>query len=194
MKSVSEKVAPAKRRPAVEIEEVPDEGDSSYEKPRNSQNVLEAADGSDDEFGAPLPEVISFDTDTDEEVSPKIVENDEEDDEADLSMYLYSVGSLVDFKFFSARMSKMQWVRTLPYFCTISHRCNDVVLHPQHKLEYFRNAGWEQEWINGAEKIVRAEYKRSYKYAEHLQAALKPAQVRRYLYFNPIPYFDKLYS
>ena len=114
-KSVPEKVAPAKRRPAVKIEEVPDEGDNSYEKPRNSRNILEAADGSDDEFGAPLSEVISFDTDTDEEVSPKIVEDDEEDDEAELSMYLYSVRSLVDFKFFSARMSK-KWTSPVYVF------------------------------------------------------------------------------
>lgn len=36
------------------------------------------------------------------------------------------------------------------------------VLHPRHKLEYFKNAGWEAEWISTAEKIVRDEYERSY--------------------------------
>ena len=36
------------------------------------------------------------------------------------------------------------------------------MLHPRHKLEYFKNAGWEDEWINTAERIVRNEYERSY--------------------------------
>jgi hypothetical protein len=52
------------------------------------------------------------------------------------------------------------------------------VLHPQHKLEYFKNAGWEQAWIEEAEAIVRAEFERSYKYAEHLQPLPKPTEVR----------------
>ncbi|KAG2133403.1 hypothetical protein BD769DRAFT_1303641, partial [Suillus cothurnatus] len=25
-----------------------------------------------------------------------------------------------------------------------------MVLHPQHKLSYFKNAGWTEEWINTA--------------------------------------------
>jgi hypothetical protein len=37
-----------------------------------------------------------------------------------------------------------------------------TVLHPQHKLKYFKNAGWEDEWIDAAEDIVRAEYERKY--------------------------------
>lgn len=37
-----------------------------------------------------------------------------------------------------------------------------VVLHPQHKLEYFKNAGWEEDWVDTAEKIVRAEFDTSY--------------------------------
>jgi hypothetical protein len=36
------------------------------------------------------------------------------------------------------------------------------VLHPRHKLSYFKQAGWPTEWINAAEGIVRAEFKRSY--------------------------------
>jgi len=35
-------------------------------------------------------------------------------------------------------------------------------LHPQHKLTYFKEAGWEQEWIDTAEKIVRMEFDQSY--------------------------------
>jgi hypothetical protein len=36
------------------------------------------------------------------------------------------------------------------------------VLHPQHKLSYFKQAGWPTEWIHTAEEIVRAEFKCSY--------------------------------
>jgi hypothetical protein len=36
------------------------------------------------------------------------------------------------------------------------------VLHPRHKLAYFKTAGWEDEWISAAENIVRAEFSRSY--------------------------------
>jgi hypothetical protein len=37
-------------------------------------------------------------------------------------------------------------------------------LHSQHKLTYFKEAGWEQEWINTAEKIVRMEFHQLYAY------------------------------
>lgn len=42
------------------------------------------------------------------------------------------------------------------------------VLHPQHKLEYFEKAGWEDAWVKRAEKIVRKEFERSYKYSDNL--------------------------
>ena len=35
-----------------------------------------------------------------------------------------------------------------------------TVLHPCHKLTYFKNAGWELEWINTAETLVREEFER----------------------------------
>ena len=37
-----------------------------------------------------------------------------------------------------------------------------VVLHPRHKLHYFKNARWPQEWIDTARDIVEAEFKRGY--------------------------------
>lgn len=37
-----------------------------------------------------------------------------------------------------------------------------TVLHPRHKLAYFKTAKWRQSWIDTAEAIVRAEYQRSY--------------------------------
>ncbi|KAF9538015.1 hypothetical protein CPC08DRAFT_609072, partial [Agrocybe pediades] len=37
-----------------------------------------------------------------------------------------------------------------------------MVLHPRHKLSYFKHAGWKVSWIQTAEDIVRAEYERTY--------------------------------
>jgi hypothetical protein len=36
------------------------------------------------------------------------------------------------------------------------------VLHPQHKLEYFRNAGWTEEWIDTARDLVRKTFDERY--------------------------------
>ncbi|CAA7270540.1 unnamed protein product [Cyclocybe aegerita] len=37
-----------------------------------------------------------------------------------------------------------------------------MVLHPCHKLVYFKNAGWQDEWIEAARSIVWDEYDRTY--------------------------------
>lgn len=37
-----------------------------------------------------------------------------------------------------------------------------VVLHPSHKLAYFAQAGWDDEWRATAEEIVRTEFERAY--------------------------------
>jgi len=37
-----------------------------------------------------------------------------------------------------------------------------LVLHPQHKLSYFKGAQWEDDWIETAEQLVREEFERSY--------------------------------
>jgi hypothetical protein len=29
-----------------------------------------------------------------------------------------------------------------------------LVLHPRHKLQYFRNAGWPEEWVDTAKEII----------------------------------------
>ena len=38
-----------------------------------------------------------------------------------------------------------------------------IVLHPRHKLEYFKKAGWDNVWTETAKQIVRDEFERSYK-------------------------------
>jgi hypothetical protein len=40
------------------------------------------------------------------------------------------------------------------------------VLHPRHKLDYFKKANWQQDWINVATAIVRDEYEHTYKVAQ----------------------------
>lgn len=37
-----------------------------------------------------------------------------------------------------------------------------AVLDPKRKLEYFRSAGWEEEWIETARDIVEAEFEQGY--------------------------------
>ncbi|KAF8162019.1 hypothetical protein BJ912DRAFT_865120, partial [Pholiota molesta] len=37
-----------------------------------------------------------------------------------------------------------------------------MILHPAYKLEYFRAANWEAEWIQTAEELVRSEFDRNY--------------------------------
>jgi hypothetical protein len=37
-----------------------------------------------------------------------------------------------------------------------------VVLHPSHKLTYFAQAGWDDEWRATAEDIEQAEFERAY--------------------------------
>jgi hypothetical protein len=38
-----------------------------------------------------------------------------------------------------------------------------TVLHPQYKLQYFKDANWEAEWIKTAEELVHAQFEASYR-------------------------------
>jgi len=89
-KSVPAKAAPAKRRPSAEIEDMADEDNSTYsERPHNPRNILEAADGSDDDNdGVPPLGAMDIDADADKEGDVvEIVEAPEEDEEAELGLY-----------------------------------------------------------------------------------------------------------
>jgi hypothetical protein len=59
-----------------------------------------------------------------------------------------------------------QWVCILLYNSNSIFTHFDVhpslVLHPRHKLKYFKTAGWEDDWIDAAETIVRDEYEQKY--------------------------------
>jgi hypothetical protein len=53
---------------------------------------------------------------------------------------------------------------------------NILVLHPRHKLQYFKNAGWSAEWIETAKALVRDEFDRSYASLD-TGSALSPVKV-----------------
>jgi hypothetical protein len=37
------------------------------------------------------------------------------------------------------------------------------VLHPRHKLQYFKKAGWDDAWVNTAYEMVRHVFEGTYK-------------------------------
>ena len=48
------------------------------------------------------------------------------------------------------------------YYCIYYFSYVLLVLHPRHKLKYFKNAGWEDECIKKAEEIMCKEFDKSY--------------------------------
>lgn len=55
------------------------------------------------------------------------------------------------------------WVSTQHLYLTfITSFLTFAVLHPWHKLEYFKQAKWEQDWIDTALDLVREMYDSSY--------------------------------
>jgi hypothetical protein len=49
---------------------------------------------------------------------------------------------------------------------TMNYINNLLVLHPRHKLHYFKTAGWEPEWIKAVQDIVREEFDRTYAFMD----------------------------
>ena len=43
-----------------------------------------------------------------------------------------------------------------------------IVLHPHHKLTYFKNMDWEANWISTAERLVQSKFKTSYMAIQHI--------------------------
>ena len=53
------------------------------------------------------------------------------------------------------------WVASLVQFLTFS-----LVLHPRHKLHYFKTAGWKDDWIETLHDIVCEEFDRTYAFMD----------------------------
>ncbi|KAG2365059.1 hypothetical protein BDR07DRAFT_1219574, partial [Suillus spraguei] len=56
--------------------------------------------------------------------------------------------------------------KTLNWYYQLTDRSHtyqiSMVLHPKHKLSYFKAAQWEDNWIETAEQLVCKEFKCSY--------------------------------
>ena len=50
----------------------------------------------------------------------------------------------------------------------------DLVLHPCYKLDYFKQAKWQAEWINTTHELVHATYRSSYA-PRHIQDDIEPS-------------------
>lgn len=59
----------------------------------------------------------------------------------------------------------LQWVSLLQ--CIIKSDLSSEVLHPRHKLQYFKTMNWEEDWIEMAKEIVHAEYRQTYANRAH---------------------------
>jgi hypothetical protein len=56
----------------------------------------------------------------------------------------------------------MIFLTDLLYIFILSSSTNFLVLHPRHKLHYFKNEGWQDNWIERAEEIIRTQFDLSY--------------------------------
>ena len=60
----------------------------------------------------------------------------------------------------------MRWVSVVLALLTIAFIDSFLVLHPHHKLHYFKTAGWEDEWIDTAHNIVSEEFNQTYAFMD----------------------------
>lgn len=65
-----------------------------------------------------------------------------------------------------------QWVRGLLGSSLSANKFHSV-LHPHHKLNYFRNAGWPTDWITTAKKLVRDEFDRNYRFRDDIAVIIR---------------------
>ena len=65
------------------------------------------------------------------------------------------------------------------YFGTVWQKCSNFfpVLHPRHKLIYFRNAGWSEKRCKAAHHVVRHTFELCYKYKECPEEQPEPVSV-----------------
>ena len=59
----------------------------------------------------------------------------------------------------------LQWVSYFLFIFLFS-QVFYTVLHPRHKLHYFKKAGWEEAWIETSRDIVRAEFDQTYAFMD----------------------------
>jgi hypothetical protein len=64
------------------------------------------------------------------------------------------------------RFIGLRWVSHLIFNFIFSSKCNSLVLHPCHKLHYFKKAGWEDDWIDTTRDIVCTEFDQTYAFMD----------------------------
>ncbi|KAH0836897.1 hypothetical protein J3R83DRAFT_8708 [Lanmaoa asiatica] len=52
-----------------------------------------------------------------------------------------------------------------------------IVLHPHHKLEYFKSVDWDDEWVQTAEKLVHDHFDHSYAAEEEPDSDIEVLEV-----------------
>ena len=89
----------------------------------------------------------------------------------------------------SWRCTKLRWVCIIKLTIRYLFYCIPV-LHPHHKLNYFKTAGWEADWIKAAHSIVCEEFNRTYAFMDIDNPNINPKEVSKisiiYFGFNLI--------
>ena len=60
-----------------------------------------------------------------------------------------------------------------------------TVLHPRHKLQYFKKAGWEESWIKTSHDIVRTEFDQTYAFMDVEEHSDAPPAPSVCFFFHP---------
>ena len=73
------------------------------------------------------------------------------------------LSTIITTKLTIQKFSELLWVRYSSYLKILLNLSYlFLVLHPRHKVEYFKNANWSDEWIEEATQIVRDKFELSY--------------------------------
>jgi hypothetical protein len=83
------------------------------------------------------------------------------------------------------RSTGSQWVSLVGVASLNTYVLTEIflVLHPRHKLHYFKTSGWEDEWIETAQNIVREEFDRTYAFMDFDNDMVTMDTVRKKFYF-----------
>ena len=64
------------------------------------------------------------------------------------------------------RFIGLQWVSHVIFNFIFGSNYNSLVLHPCHKLRYFKKARWEDDWIDTTQDIVHTEFDQTYAFMD----------------------------
>ncbi|KAL1684625.1 hypothetical protein GGG16DRAFT_40711, partial [Schizophyllum commune] len=79
-----------------------------------------------------------------------------------LKAYLADDNHTFELEAFALTAQEWRCVKDLRNVLKVSSTDVPLVLHPRHKLQYFWNHGWKEEWIEAAKRITRDIYEERY--------------------------------